>query len=217
MIVEVIMAQLFSLPRPPHLEVFYGSLLIELCKLQPNFMPQVLAQATELLFDRINYMKTSCIERFSKWFSYHLSNFQYKWAWEDWKECCLNEDVESPKNKLLRETFVRCMRLSYHQRLVDFVPESINKLIPANPKPTYKYESEEAANLEGTLYANKLIELFKERAIPEDVFQVLRDIPDKIDDNESTFTNPLKIEVFTSSLLFFGNKSFSHAFSALAK
>jgi nuclear cap-binding protein subunit 1 len=129
------------------------------------------------MFERIDYMKTSCIERFSSWLAYHLSNFQYKWTWEDWKNG-LDEDLESPKNKFLRENLIRCMRLSYHQRIVDIIPESMSRLIPENPKPTYKYISDEAANLEGTLVANRLLELFKERAIPEDIFQVLRDIPD---------------------------------------
>jgi len=107
------------------------------------------------------------------------------------------------------------MRLAYHQRIVDIIPESMSKLIPENPKPTYKYVSEEAANLEGTLVANKLLELFKERALPEDIFQLLRDIPNESDDPDAQ--NPLKIEVFTSTLLYFGSKSFSHAFAALAK
>jgi nuclear cap-binding protein subunit 1 len=223
MIVEVLFGQLFQLPKPAHIEIFYGSLFIELCKLQPNYMPQVLAQATELLFDRLDYMKTCCVERFSAWFSYHLSNFQFKWSWDDWKQC-ISEDLESPKNKFIRETLVRCMRLSYHQRIVDIIPQSMSQLVPVEPKPTYKYVSEEAAELEGTAVANKLLELLRERAIPEDVFQVLRDIPDKSSDvaeedaamDADTF-NPLKIEVFTSTLLFFGHKSFSHEFAALAK
>jgi nuclear cap-binding protein subunit 1 len=163
-------------------------------------------------------MKSSCIDRFAVWFAYHLSNFQYKWSWEDWKEC-LNEDLDSAKNKFLRETLTRCMRLSYHQRIVDTIPESMAKLIPANPKTSYKYESEEAATLDATGVANKLLELFRERAIPEDIFQALRDIPDTFNEteNENETFNPLKIEVFTSTLLFYGNKSFSHAFAALAK
>ena len=216
MIVEVIFAQLFSLPRSVHLEIFYGSLLIELCKLQPNYMPIVLAQATELLFERIDSMKTVCVERFSNWFSYHLSNFLFKWSWEDWKDC-VNESLEAPKNKFLRETLIRCMRLSYHQRIVDFIPESMSSLVPENPKPNYKYVSDEAADLEGTPVANRLLELFKERAIPEDVFSALRDIPDSVADGDESESNPLKIEVFTSTLLYFGCKSFSHTFSALAK
>lgn len=223
MIVECLFAQLFQLPKAQHIEIFFGAIFIELCKLQPNFIPLVLAQATELLFERLDSMKTACIERFSAWFAYHLSNFQFKWSWEDWKDCC-EADRDSPKPKFLRETLLRAIRLSYHQRIAEIIPPAMAPaILPAEPKPTYRYVSEEAADLEGTAVANKLLELFKERAIPEDVFSALREIPDKFNEMEvggesaSDAFNPLKIEVFTSTLLYFGCKSFSHAFAALAK
>jgi nuclear cap-binding protein subunit 1 len=81
MIVEVIFAELFHMPAPRYLEVCYGSIFIELCKLHPSRMPQVkhkqfsrnidkfvlysqvLAQATELLFSRVDSMNTSCFDR----------------------------------------------------------------------------------------------------------------------------------------------------------
>ena len=63
MIVEVMFGEVFRLPNPEFLEICYGSILIELCKLQPSTMPQVLAQATELLYERIDNMNVTCFDR----------------------------------------------------------------------------------------------------------------------------------------------------------
>ena len=106
------------------------------------------------------------------------------------------------------------------------MPESMQCLTPAEAVPIYKYESEEAVNLEGTAIANKLLELMRNRCLPEDVLQVLREVTkpgdgmeqeDNNEEEESQAFNPLKIDVFTSTLLYFGSKSLSHIFAALAK
>lgn len=63
-IVETIFGELFNMPTPRYLEITYGAIFIELCKLQPSTMPQVLAQATEILFMRIDSMNTACFDRY---------------------------------------------------------------------------------------------------------------------------------------------------------
>nr|XP_045001185.1 nuclear cap-binding protein subunit 1 [Jaculus jaculus] len=218
-IVEVIFAELFQLPAPPHIDVMYTTLLIELCKLQPGSLPQVLAQATEMLYMRLDTMSTTCVDRFINWFSHHLSNFQFRWSWEDWSDC-LTQDPESPKPKFVREVLEKCMRLSYHQRILDIVPPTFSTLCPANPTCIYKYGDESSNSLPGHSVALCLSVAFKSKATNDEIFSILKDVPNpnQDDDDDERFSfNPLKIEVFVQTLLHLAAKSFSHSFSALAK
>lgn len=220
-IVEVIFAELFNLPKPRYLEICYGSILIELCKLQPSTMPQVLAQATEILFMRIDTMNVACFDRFANWFAYHLSNFQYRWSWEDW-EACLQLDPEHPKPRFIREVLGKCLRLSYHQRIKDMVPESFASFVPPKPEPIYKYSMEGAAALPGTEAAHQLVVFVRNKCTPEEALNVLRDLPNPLKEGEQTANqptayNPLKIDVFVQTLLNLGSKSISHSFAAISK
>ncbi|GCB60473.1 nuclear cap-binding protein subunit 1 [Scyliorhinus torazame] len=219
-IVEVVFGELFQLPLPSHIEVMYTTLLIELCKLQPGSLPQVLAQATEMLYMRIDSMNTICIDRFINWFSHHLSNFQFRWSWDDWSDC-LALDPDQAKPKFLREVLEKCMRLSYYQRLVDIVPENFAALLPANPLCIYKYGDESNSSLPGYAVAVSVCSAIKNKASNDEILSILKDLPnpnqEDDDDDEGFSFNPLKIDVFVQTLLHLAAKSFSHSFSALAK
>ncbi|XP_017470240.1 PREDICTED: nuclear cap-binding protein subunit 1 [Rhagoletis zephyria] len=219
-IVEVVFAEIFHMPTPRYLEIVYGSILIELCKLQPATLPQVLAQATEILFMRIDSMNTSCFDRFVNWFSYHLSNFKFTWSWEEWDSCLLL-DPEHPRPKFIQEVLHKCLRLSYHQRIVEMMPEAYAKLIPVAPQPNYKYASEDAASLAGTQVAHQLVVAIRQKCTPDEVINILKELPNSGENadqemSETSF-NPLKIDVFVQTLLNLGAKSFSHSFAAISK
>ncbi|KAJ0175234.1 hypothetical protein K1T71_009375 [Dendrolimus kikuchii] len=221
-IVEVIFAELFNLPRPRYLEICYGSILIELCKLQPSTMPQVLAQATEILFMRIDTMNVACFDRFVNWFSYHLSNFQYRWAWEDW-EGATQLEADHPKPRFIKEVLSKSLRLSYHQRIKDIVPETFAAYVPLKPEPIYKYSMEGAASLPGTEAAHQLVVCVRNKCTPEEALNVLRDLPNPLREGDQPAAaqaaphNPLKIDVFVQTLLNLGSKSISHSFAAISK
>lgn len=220
MIVEVVFSSLFCLPDPLNIEVFHASLLLELCKLQPGFLPQVLAQATEMLYERLDHMNLTCMERFVRWFSHHLSNFQFRWSWDEWIDCT-EKEPEDAKAVFIHETLQKCLRLSYHNRLVDTLPEKYEALIPKEPTPVFRYIDEESNQIPALPISRKLIEAFKTKATIDQVEEILSQIPGPKKDDQSgeieEAANPLKIDVFVQSLLFLGQKSFSHTFSALAK
>jgi len=202
-IVEVMFGQIFRLPNPQYLEIAYGSIMIELCKLQPSTMPQVLAQATELLYERIGVMNVACFDRFVSWFAYHLSNFQFRWSWDDWDDS-LSQDPELPKPKFIREVLLKCLRLSYQQRVTDIVPDTFAGFLPEKTVPMFKFGVE---GQPGHSASAAVIAAIKNKCSPGELLEQMREI-----ESES-----MRVDVFTQSLMFLGHKSFSHSFAAIAK
>ena len=74
---QVLFGGLLELPVPRYSELFYGSILVQLCQLMADHLPQVLAQAVAYVYERLDTMNTVLVDRFGSWFAYFLSNFKY--------------------------------------------------------------------------------------------------------------------------------------------
>uniref|UniRef100_A0A669CEC8 Nuclear cap binding protein subunit 1 n=1 Tax=Oreochromis niloticus TaxID=8128 RepID=A0A669CEC8_ORENI len=199
-------------------ENLYIFFLVSGIKKKKQFVSLIIL-STEMLYMRLDTMNTTCIDRLINWFAHHLSNFQFRWSWDDWADC-LTVDLEKPKPKFVKEVLEKCMRLSYHQRIVDIVPPTFSALIPADPIFTYKYVDESASSLPGYPMSITVSNAIKNRASNEEILTVLKEVPNpnqEDDDDEGESFNPLKIDVFLQTLLNLAAKSFSHSFSALGK
>ncbi|GAB0210371.1 mitochondrial enolase superfamily member 1 [Grus japonensis] len=97
---------------------------------------------------------------------------------------CLTQDLEKPKSKFVREVLEKCMRLSYHQRIIDIVPPSFSVLSPANPVCIYKYGDESNRSLPGYTVALCLTIAIKNKASNDEIFNILKDVPNPNKDDD---------------------------------
>ncbi|CAD5206410.1 unnamed protein product [Bursaphelenchus okinawaensis] len=209
-VIEVVFSQLFRLPNSPHLELFYGALLLELCRTEASTMPQVLAQAAELLYQRCKYLHPSCLDRLVEWFSYHLSNFQYRWSWADWVDS-VKLDIYDKRQIFVREVFEKCLRLSYHEKLIQVLPEEFAPLIPPKPVISYVLDDNDHPLFE---QASQFAACIKSRKASEDILLDLQ--KDRLS-AENVEYDPESVSIFTSVVLNIASKTFSHTFAAFTK
>ncbi|WKX91228.1 hypothetical protein Q1695_009787 [Nippostrongylus brasiliensis] len=205
MILEVLFSQLFRLPVPPQPTGFYGPVLLDLCRLQSSTMPQVLAQAAELLYQRADTMQPLCLDRFVDWFSFHLSNFGFRWSWNDWKDC-LSANRWDAKKIFVREVIEKCRRLSYYAHLKEFLPKSFAPMIPPPPDVVFKFDDE---NQPGHEAAEKFVSLLQSRSDDNAIMAEIR--------REGGRYDPDLFGIFFAVLMRTAAKSFSHTFVALAR
>ncbi|KRX20173.1 Nuclear cap-binding protein subunit 1 [Trichinella nelsoni] len=215
LIVEVLFGKIFQLPKPRCAQIFYSSLLIELCHSWPNTIPQVVAQATQMICDNLDTMNMTCFDRFVDWLSFHLCHFKFLWSWENWINCGELNPL-APQRMFFTELLCDCLQLSYHERLVEVLPTALHKLIPEVPLPKNKFSGSGADRLPGASIAQHLTQALKEKCTPEDVHAILMDCPYPDDDMDMPF-NPLKIEVLTTAVLVSGSRSISHTVAILIK
>jgi len=83
-LLDAIFSQLFRLPRPRELEVYYTALLAEITKLAPQDVAPTLGRGIRWLYEHLDNLKGDIQMRFSTWFAIHLSNFAFTYKWEEW-------------------------------------------------------------------------------------------------------------------------------------
>lgn len=82
-----------------------------------------------------------CFCRLASWFAYHLSNYEFRWTWEDWSDC-LQVDKDHLRAKFVTEVLQNCIRLSYHGRIVESVPARFKVFVPDEPYLERKFDVE---------------------------------------------------------------------------
>lgn len=96
--------------------------------------------------------------------------------------------------------------LSYHQHIVQLVPQSYAALIPLPPDPIFKYIDE---LLPGAKLAKQLLDAIRGKSSALAVGGFIEASTD-LDDN-------IKINVMMQTFLHLGSKSFTHIFSIFSK
>ena len=139
----------------------------------------------------------------------HMLTFKFRWSWDDWDDA-LSQDPEQPKAKFIRETLLKCLRLSYHQRVVELIPETFAVFVPDKPVPNFKFQIDGPfpGSVETRASVN-LVAAIKRKCTSEEVLALLKqelDQPTAEDEMAESVNNTAKIEVFVKTLLFLGSK-----------
>ncbi|OLL22272.1 Nuclear cap-binding protein subunit 1 [Neolecta irregularis DAH-3] len=213
-VVEAIFARLFKLPNPPHREVYYHSLLMELCMVAPKALAPSFGRAIRAIYSKLAITDGEVAYRFYDWFTHHLSNFGFSWKWNEWTgDIALPES--HPRRVFIREVLEKELRLSYHGRIQGTIPEEYQFLIGDEPPSTnFKY-----ANEDEELYpeASALLESMRQKKDQSEILQQLVHIETRA--REEGLENPEfeSLEILVQIVLYLGEMSFSHALNNIER
>eukprot|EP00252_Welwitschia_mirabilis_P015711 TRINITY_DN3478_c0_g1_i2.p1 TRINITY_DN3478_c0_g1~~TRINITY_DN3478_c0_g1_i2.p1 ORF type:complete len:578 (+),score=126.15 TRINITY_DN3478_c0_g1_i2:183-1736(+) len=212
---EIIFSQMFLLPKPTFKLIYYGLVIIDLCKALPEAFPAVVARVVRELFNRVADLDVECRTRLVLWFSHHLANFQFIWPWEEWMHI-LELPKWSPQRVFALEVLEKEVRLSYWDKIKQSLEKAsgLEELLP--PKdcgPSFKYSIvSEGKQAEAELaLSTELLAMVKEKKAIREIYNW---VEEKI---VSVYGIKTAIEVVMQTLLNFGSKSLTHLSNVLER
>lgn len=237
LLIETILGELFTLPRPKHDEILYHTLLFEFTKIfqgdlraainsksadeQKNNYDIILNEAVQVLYDNLETMNTTCFTRFVNWFSFHLNNYKFVYPWQAWQDATCKE-ASSPKAVFVRDILDRCVRFSFHKKINTLVESYIANLMP--PEVSVQYKPVLGDNPKAEEMAATIKKLIVEKADGETICRTLNIMIDTVkmpDDfvlkDEKLTDKLLKVDIFTAVILDIASKSLTHLSSAIGK
>lgn len=215
-LVEFLIGELLTLPLPNKCDVLYSSLVLDLCGFSTVKFTAALAKSIQILYDNLDTMNVTCVDRFVNWFAFHLNNYDFLWSWQQWQDSLSEEDLH-PKPVFVRELISKCIRLSFYTKTVALFKDSLAPLIPNEPAIRDKFMSDQ--DIAGHELAMEIKQMILEKKQLPSYNSVLNigQAVDDIDIDEKPADHLLKIDVFTNVLLNLASKSFTHLFSAIGK
>lgn len=157
-------------------QVCYEVIAMNCCRYRSRTFPPAMAKRLNTLLSddgEIQAVAPVGLTRLAEWFAHHLSNFDFKWKWEDWQPW-LETVSEELSASLLRRLFLvllidRLARLSYGERLREVLPGWLHTLLPdSTPDPMPSKSSHEQFT--------RLVELFGQRAPVDQLMPLLSDL-----------------------------------------
>ena len=133
---------MFLLPSAPHQELYYASLNRELVTISPQTFAPAIGKSVRRLYAALGtgLVEAEVGRRLANWFSSHLSNFSFGWAWKEWATD-MSLDPAHPRRAFVRSLVDLCVRLSYYDRIKSVIPAELQAgaLAAQEPGPDFGY------------------------------------------------------------------------------
>jgi len=230
LLVETILGEMLTLPKPKHEEILYHVLLYELSKtFHPTRNPDeiknnydiVINEAVKVLFENLDSMNVTCFTRVVNWFSFHLNNTSFLYPWKTWAQA-VEKEPNSPKPTFVRDILERCIRLSFRKKIEEIVQDNLTGLIP--PEVCVKFQPVFADHPRAIELTDTVRKLIGFKADPVEICQKLNIKLDNVElpedfvlRDEKLAEQLLKIDIFTAVILDMAQKSLTHISSAIGK
>ena len=215
-ILDGIFSQIFKLPNPPHKLVYYHSIITELCRQSAGTIAPCLGRAMRWLFRHTDDMDLELTYRFLDWFGHHLSNFEFRWKWDEWAQY-LDASNLNPQKAFIIAAIDKETRLSFARRIRDTLPQVYHSLITEGKEkdvPDFKFKQPSTPfSQEG----REIHALIRKKAPEEEVQKVIDRIHEQA--AEHGFSDPLiaSTDAYMTAVCFIGSKSLSHVLSCIER
>lgn len=147
--IRAILSKMAHLPMTDDSILYYHVLLIDLCCMEDSQAPLKLLIAVEQMFAVADKYDAEVFDRWTDWFARHLSNFGYKWNWDDWVFVTDEKTYEDEKQMyqliFCKDVLQKCLRLSYFEHICNSVPTPLRQLVTEPGKATLDETEEETA------------------------------------------------------------------------
>lgn len=125
LVVEFMLQAITVLPQPPHFATYLNRVMLELCRVAPDAVPQALSVGTGIFFHELKSMDTSALKQFSSWFAHHLKDTNFAWPfWNHWFSL-INEAPLHPQRMFLSFTLQCLFRLTTIDKLKAALPQEL--------------------------------------------------------------------------------------------